>query len=125
MHPGSPSPTRAPSYSPGTIKVYCQITRAQHRSLLTHSLPTRCAFSNPSSPYGLTRLPLAPEEDRVVKARDKTTPQIVAKVTFHTVLYCSYSCHSLGFQLQCSSGYPKVVDVYSFIGFVSSASRRT
>ena len=63
--------------------------------LLTHSLPTRCAFSNPSSPYGLTRLPLAPEEDRVVKARDKTTPQIVAKVSCHGSI-CACACACVG-----------------------------
>ncbi|KAG1667039.1 hypothetical protein FOA52_000400, partial [Chlamydomonas sp. UWO 241] len=37
-----------------------------------------CAFSNPSSPYGLTLLPLAPEEDAERKSRAGTTPKSVA-----------------------------------------------
>lgn len=39
-----------------------------------------CAFSNPSSPYGLINLPLAPEEELARKMNAKTTPKTVAQV---------------------------------------------
>jgi len=42
--------------------------------------PLRCAFSNPSSPYGLVNLPLAPEEELIRKINAKTTPKTVAQV---------------------------------------------
>jgi hypothetical protein len=40
----------------------------------------RTRSSNPSSPYGLPLLPLAPEEIQAIKATAESTPRNIAKV---------------------------------------------